>query len=57
LYLTSIGTVVGLSERFTGIGVIVDTFRNVETITKHRDVQVLINDGYKTYEEMIETVR
>ena len=28
------GTVVGLSERFTGIGVIIDTFRNVETITK-----------------------
>jgi hypothetical protein len=34
LVIMTSGTVVGLSERFTGIGVIIDTFRNVETITK-----------------------
>jgi len=37
-----------LRSQFTGIGIIVDTFKNVEHGSKHRDVTVVFNDGTKT---------
>jgi len=48
------GHIQGLSENFNGVGIIVDTFKNTETFLSHRDVMVLVNDGTKTYEDMIE---
>lgn len=50
------GSLHGFQERFVGIGIIFDTFKNTENLAKHRDVTVLINDGTKTYEMMTETV-
>jgi len=51
-----IGPVQGLAEKFIGVGIIVDTFKNTETFLSHRDVLVLINDGTKSYEDMIDEV-
>jgi len=48
------GPIHGFTEQFTGIGIIIDTFRNVENIEKHRDVLVLVNDGTKSYEQMVD---
>jgi mannose-binding lectin 2 len=50
------GEVHGFKEKFVGIGIIFDTFRNTERLSAHRDVTVLINDGTKTYEMMTENV-
>jgi lectin, mannose-binding 2 len=47
----------GLDEKFYGIGIIFDTFKNTENIGKHRDVTVLVNDGELTYEMMTEDVK
>ena len=46
------GDLHGGQESFKGIAVIIDTFKNTENISLHRDVSVLINDGQKTYETM-----
>ena len=51
------GTIHGSQERFTGVGIIFDTFKNTENLAAHRDVTVLVNDGTKTYEMMTETVQ
>jgi len=51
------GIVHGFQEKFTGVGIIFDTFKNTESLAAHRDVTVLINDGEKTYEMMIEDVK
>ena len=51
------GTLHGSQEKFTGIGIIFDTFKNTENLAAHRDVTVLVNDGTKTYEMMTETVQ
>lgn len=50
------GDLHGFQEKFTGIGIIFDTFKNAESIQVHRDVTVLINDGQKTWQMMTETV-
>lgn len=50
------GELHGSQEKFVGIGIIFDTFRNTETINAHRDVTVLINDGEKTFEMMTDQV-
>jgi len=50
------GDVHGYNEKFVGIGIIFDTFRNTESYDKHRDVTVLINDGEKTLEMMTKDV-
>ena len=42
----------GGNEKFEGIAVIFDTFRNTEALEQHRDVTVLFNDGTKTRELM-----
>lgn len=50
------GDVHGFVEKFVGIGIIFDTFRNTESYDKHRDVTILINDGEKTLEMMTKDV-
>jgi mannose-binding lectin 2 len=51
------GIVHGFDEKFVGIGIIFDTFKNTENSAAHRDVTVLVNDGLKTYELMTENVK
>lgn len=51
------GQVHGFVEKFVGIGIIFDTFKNMESIESHRDVTVLINDGEKTFEMMTKDVK
>lgn len=46
------GDLHGFQQKFNGIGVIFDTFKNTENLAAHRDVTVLVNDGEKTYEMM-----
>jgi lectin, mannose-binding 2 len=50
------GDLHGNQEKFVGIGIIFDTYKNTENFANHRDVTVLINDGEKTYEMMTEDV-
>jgi len=51
------GDLHGHSEKFKGIGIIFDTFKNIETVHAHRDVTVLVNDGEKTWAMMTEDVQ
>jgi mannose-binding lectin 2 len=51
------GTLHGFHEKFVGIGIIFDTFKNTENLAAHRDVTILVNDGEKTYEQMTEDVQ
>jgi mannose-binding lectin 2 len=44
----------GSVERFTGFGIIFDTFKNTETLSYHRDISIVFNDGEKTAEFMME---
>ena len=50
------GIIHGSAEKFVGVGVIFDTFKNTENIAAHRDVTILVNDGSKTYEMMTKDV-
>lgn len=51
------GSLHGNQEKFLGVGIIFDTFRNTENLAHHKDVMVLINDGTKTYEMMTANVQ
>ena len=51
------GNLHGSTEKFTGVGIIFDTFKNTENAAAHRDVTVLVNDGEKTYEMMTADVK
>eukprot|EP01035_Chromulina_nebulosa_P019165 gene19165-25009_t len=51
------GSLHGFIEKYVGIGVIFDTFKNTENLAIHRDVTILINDGEKTYETMTQEVQ
>lgn len=51
------GNLHGFEERFTGVGIIFDTFKNTENIAAHRDVTVLVNDGTRSYELMTQDVQ
>uniref|UniRef100_A0A7S0XEJ2 L-type lectin-like domain-containing protein n=1 Tax=Chromulina nebulosa TaxID=96789 RepID=A0A7S0XEJ2_9STRA len=51
------GALHGFIDKFVGIGVIFDTFKNTENLAIHRDVTILINDGEKTYEAMTQEVQ
>jgi mannose-binding lectin 2 len=42
-------------ESFTGIGIILDTFKNTENAHLHKDISVLINDGQQTTEDMLKS--
>ena len=50
------GIIHGSAEKFIGIGVIFDTFKNTENLAAHRDITVLINNGEQTYEMMTKDV-
>lgn len=43
----------GSTEKFNGIGIIIDTFKNAELLSYHKDVTVVVNDGSKDVEEML----
>lgn len=51
------GDLHGSQEHFYGVGIIFDTFKNTESLAQHRDVTILINDGHKSVEHMIEDVK
>ena len=51
------GNLHGFQEKFQGVGIIFDTFRNTETLNVHRDVTVLVNDGERTFEAMTSEVQ
>ena len=51
------GDLHGSDEKFKGVGIIVDTFKNTERIASHRDITILVNDGKQTYEMMTEDVQ
>jgi len=51
------GSLHGFQDKFVGIAIIFDTFKNTENLSAHRDVTVLINDGEKTWEMMTEDVK
>ena len=51
------GDLHGTQEHFYGVGVIFDTFKNTENLAQHRDVTILVNDGSKTVEHMVEDVK
>merc|ERR1711871_1319155 len=42
----------GASSSFTGIGVILDTFKNAENANFHRDVALVWNDGSRSVDDM-----
>jgi lectin, mannose-binding 2 len=46
------GELHGSQERFLGVGIIFDTFRNSENSAVHRDITILVNDGTQSYETM-----
>ncbi len=51
------GDLHGTQEHFYGVGIIFDTFKNTENLAQHRDVTILVNDGSKTVEHMVEDVK
>jgi mannose-binding lectin 2 len=51
------GEIHGSEEKFVGVGIIFDTFKNTENLAAHRDVTILINNGEKTYELMTKDVQ
>ncbi|GMH90093.1 hypothetical protein TrVE_jg2740 [Triparma verrucosa] len=50
------GKLHGMDSKFEGIAVVIDTFKNVEHGSLHRDVTLLINDGTKDAEIGVEDV-
>ena len=50
------GDLHGFVEKFHGVGIIFDTFKNTEHLSHHRDVTVLLNDGEKSFEVMTEEI-
>lgn len=46
------GDLHGSKEKFTGVGIIFDTFRNTENAATHKDITILMNNGDQTYESM-----
>merc|ERR1711871_1574491 len=46
----------GSSPSFTGIGVVLDTFKNAENANTHRDVALVYNDGSRSVDDMYSTV-
>lgn len=51
------GDLHGINEKFVGVGIIFDTFKNTENLAAHRDVTVIVNDGEKTWEMMTADVQ
>ena len=51
------GDLHGGQESFKGLAIVFDTFKNTESLSTHRDVTVLVNDGQKSYELLKENVQ
>lgn len=47
----------GFTDRFTGVGVVVDTFVNPEHKGGHKDVSIQVNDGSKSLEQINDEAR
>ncbi|KAJ8603710.1 hypothetical protein CTAYLR_000197 [Chrysophaeum taylorii] len=43
----------GSADKFRGIGIIIDTFKNAELLSYHKDVTVVVNEGESDVEEML----
>lgn len=43
----------GSTDRFKGIGVIIDTFKNAELLSYHKDITIVTNEGENDQEEML----
>jgi len=43
------GELHGITSDFVGLGIVIDTFKNVEHGSKHRDITVMLNDGTIPY--------
>lgn len=43
----------GVVDKFKGIGVIIDTFKNAELLSYHKDITVVINQGNSEQEELL----
>mmetsp|Transcript_14555 Transcript_14555/g.45058 ORF Transcript_14555/g.45058 Transcript_14555/m.45058 type:complete len:430 (+) Transcript_14555:67-1356(+) len=43
----------GSAETFRGVGVVFDTFKNAETLSLHKDVAVVVNDGTRDAEALL----
>lgn len=43
----------GATDKFKGIGVIIDTFKNSEMLSYHKDITVVINQGNSEQEELL----
>ncbi|RLN32795.1 hypothetical protein BBJ28_00026525, partial [Nothophytophthora sp. Chile5] len=42
----------GFTDKYKGVGVVIDTFNNPEHKGGHKDVSIFVNDGDKNYEQM-----
>ncbi len=51
------GNLHGSEEKFVGVGIIFDTFKNTENLAAHRDVTILINNGEQTLDLMTKDVQ
>ncbi|RLN47888.1 hypothetical protein BBJ29_003836 [Phytophthora kernoviae] len=47
----------GFTDKYKGVGVVIDTFNNPEHKGGHKDVSIFVNDGTKTYDQMHEEKR
>jgi len=46
----------GSQPSFTGLGIVLDTFKNAENANTHRDVALVYNDGSRSVDDMYSTV-
>ncbi|RMX66753.1 hypothetical protein DD238_004821 [Peronospora effusa] len=47
----------GFTEKYKGVGVVIDTFNNEEHKGGHKDISVFTNDGTKSYDQMYDEKR
>uniref|UniRef100_M4BY22 L-type lectin-like domain-containing protein n=1 Tax=Hyaloperonospora arabidopsidis (strain Emoy2) TaxID=559515 RepID=M4BY22_HYAAE len=47
----------GFTHKYTGIGIVIDTFVNSEHTGGHKDISVFVNDGTKSYDQMYDETR
>ena len=47
----------GSTEKFKGLGIIFDTFKNAELLSLHKDVTIVVNEGKGDVEQMLADAR
>ncbi|EGZ24896.1 hypothetical protein PHYSODRAFT_539853 [Phytophthora sojae] len=47
----------GFTDKYTGVGVVIDTFNNPEHKGGHKDISVFVNNGNKNYDQMYDEQR